>query len=42
MSIYHIWYQNEGNFKGVNFFRKESPGKLLHFDPKSNPDVMMM
>jgi len=22
-----------------NFFGKESPGKLLHFDPKSNPEI---
>lgn len=40
MSIYLMWYQNEGNFKGAYFFGKESPGKLLHFDPKSNPDGM--
>ena len=29
-----------GTFKGgAHFFGKESPGKLLHFDPKSNPEI---
>ena len=38
MSIYGIIISRNIQ-RWVFFFGKESPGKLLHFDPKSNPEI---